>query len=99
LEDLLAQVRDQTQQSLDELVAGYALEDLRYQIHLLMGDPSLVIPELVQEERVDLIVMGAVCRIGIPGFLIGNTAENVLQRVDASVLAVKPEGFVTPITL
>ncbi len=50
-------------------------------------------------ERIDLLVMGTVCRTGVPGFLIGNTAESVLQQVDCSVLAVKPEGFVTPVKL
>jgi nucleotide-binding universal stress UspA family protein len=43
--------------------------------------------------------MGTVCRTGVTGFLIGNTAEKVLNNVDCSVLTVKPEGFVTPVTL
>ena len=33
------------------------------------------------------------------GFFIGNTAESVLQQVNCSVLTVKPEGFVSPVTL
>jgi len=98
LEAMRAGVRDQARKSLDELVAGYALQDLRHRVHLLEGEPRVLLPELVQQERIDLIVMGTVCRTGIPGFLIGNTAEHVLQHVDASVLTVKPEGFVTPVT-
>ena len=43
--------------------------------------------------------MGTVARTGIPGLLIGNTAETILQRVDCSVLAVKPDGFVSPVGL
>jgi nucleotide-binding universal stress UspA family protein len=43
--------------------------------------------------------MGTVCRTGIAGFFIGNTAEKVLQEIDCSVLAIKPEGFETPVTL
>jgi nucleotide-binding universal stress UspA family protein len=98
LEAMRVGARDQAQKSLDELMAGYALQDLRYRVHLLEGEPRILLPELVQQERIDLIVMGTVCRTGIPGFRIGNTAENVLQHVDASVLTVKPEGFVTPVT-
>jgi nucleotide-binding universal stress UspA family protein len=41
--------------------------------------------------------MGTVCRTGIPGLIIGNTAERVLDVVDCSVLTVKPEGFVSPV--
>ena len=43
--------------------------------------------------------MGTVCRTGIAGFFIGNTAEKTLQQVDCSVLMVKPEGFVSPVTV
>ncbi len=92
-----AEARDQSQENLDELLAGDTLEGLRHRIHLLEGEPRVRIPELAQQERIDLIVMGTVCRTGIPGFLIGNTAESVLQQVNASVLTVKPEGFVTPV--
>lgn len=57
------------------------------------------IPELVKEHQIDLVMMGTVGRTGIPGFLMGNTAEMILNRIDCSVLAIKPEGFVTPVTL
>jgi nucleotide-binding universal stress UspA family protein len=43
--------------------------------------------------------MGTVARIGIPGLLIGNTAETILDQLDCSVLAVKPPGFVSPVAL
>ncbi|MGB5440863.1 MAG: hypothetical protein WBN90_14590 [Gammaproteobacteria bacterium] len=36
---------------------------------------------------------------GIAVFLIGNIAEEVLDQVDCSVLMLKPEDFVTPVTL
>jgi nucleotide-binding universal stress UspA family protein len=53
----------------------------------------------VVDKDIDLLVMGTVCRTGIAGFLIGNTAEEVLNQVDCSVLTRKPVGFVTPVTL
>ncbi len=58
-----------------------------------------MIPELAYKEKVDLIIMGTVCRTGIAGFFIGNTAEKVLQQVHCSVLTVKPDGFATPVIL
>ncbi len=44
-------------------------------------------------------MMGTFGRTGIPGFIMGNTAETMLNRIDCSVLTVKPESFVTPIRL
>ena len=52
---------------------------------------------LVKKEDIDLLIMGTVCRTGIAGFIIGNTAEKVLNEVTCSVLAFKPEGFVSPV--
>jgi nucleotide-binding universal stress UspA family protein len=43
--------------------------------------------------------MGTVARGGIAGLLIGNTAERMLRKLPCSVLAVKPEGFVCPVSL
>jgi len=42
-------------------------------------------------------VMGTVVRSGIPGFFFGNTAEKILNRLDCSVLALKPKGWSSPI--
>ncbi|WP_422367129.1 universal stress protein [Pelagibius sp.] len=67
--------------------------------HLPKGRAGEIISRLAQELGVDVIVMGTVARTGIPGFVIGNTAENVLYQIDCSVLAIKPPGFLTPVTL
>ncbi len=69
------------------------------QIHLRQGSARKEIPALAGEIGADLVVMGTVARTGIPGFIIGNTAEAILSQIDCSVLAVKPEGFTTPVTL
>ncbi|HVS10740.1 MAG TPA: universal stress protein [Planctomycetota bacterium] len=47
----------------------------------------------------DLLVLGTVARTGIAGVLIGNTAEEILDRIACSVLVVKPDGFVSPLRL
>ncbi len=69
------------------------------QVHLAKGRAEEAIPELVKYHSIDLLVMGTVGRGGIPGLVIGNTAETLLEHVNCSVLAIKPKGFVSPITL
>jgi len=78
-------------------VGKEALDYVKPQVHLLKGNAKDEIPRLASELQVDLIVMGTVVRTGIPGFIMGNTAETILNRIDCSVLAVKPDGFVTPV--
>lgn len=67
--------------------------------HLREGAAREVVPKLAKELEIDLVVMGTVSRTGIPGLLIGNTAEVILNNLECSVLAVKPSGFITPVTL
>jgi nucleotide-binding universal stress UspA family protein len=70
---------------------------LRVQIHVVCDAPTHAIQHDVEEHRADLIVLGTVSRGGIAGFLIGNTAERLLRRIETSVLAVKPPDFVCPV--
>ncbi len=91
--------KEQHKQRFDNLLNRVGVTDLKPHLYLIEGDPDKYIPELVMELGIDLLVMGSVCRTGIAGFLIGNTAEEVLNQVDCSVLTLKPEGFITPVTL
>ncbi len=97
--DRMVATRQQQEARLKVLLGQYPLGQVKTQVHLVKGEPGEVIPRLAGERQVELIVMGTVARTGIPGFFIGNTAERVLTSVDCSVLAVKPDGFVTPIAL
>ncbi|MDD2390114.1 MAG: universal stress protein [Desulfobacterales bacterium] len=81
------------------LVEPYTSPILGSRIYLKEGEPEKIIPQMAQELSMDLIVMGTVCRTGIAGFFIGNTAEKVLRQVNCSVLTVKPEGFISPVCL
>jgi nucleotide-binding universal stress UspA family protein len=67
--------------------------------HVVKGPAQKVVTELARTLAADLVVMGTVGRTGIPGFLIGNTAETILGGIECSVLAVKPDGFISPIEL
>lgn len=75
-----------------------ALGYLKPKTHLIKGAPRKEVPAFAKEIKADLVVMGTVARTGIPGFIMGNTAETILNQLDCSILAVKPPGFVTPVT-
>ncbi len=100
------QVRQHHTANLDALiheVATYvgqdALDYLKPRTHLIKGGPRKEIPALAKQIEADLVVMGTVARTGVPGFFMGNTAETILNQIDCSVLAIKPPGFTTPVTL
>lgn len=61
------------------------------------GEARRVITDVVRRDRVELLVIGTIARTGVPGLLIGNTAEDVLNGAAVSVIAVKPPGFESPV--
>ncbi len=90
---------DARRASLDGLLHPYGLSSGDPNVGLVKGEAAAVIATRAAETAADLIVMGTLGRTGIPGLFIGNTAEDVLKSTCTSVLAVKPEGFVSPVTL
>ena len=82
--------------ALNQLIQESVITD-NYEVAHVRGSPDEVIPQYITENSIDVLVMGTVGRTGIPGFVIGNTAENVLQNLNCSLIAIKPNGFMTPI--
>ena len=89
----------QSHNQMQNFLLGFPIDKSRTHVHLLKGDAGSQIPGLVVKESIELLVMGTVARSGIPGFFMGNTAEKILNHVPCSVLAVKPDGFVSPVHL
>ena len=92
-------VREQTAAELDALVRSFGGRLPGFQPISLKGTPEDVIPAFAAEHAIDLVVMGTVARTGAAGFFIGNTAERLLRNLPCSVLAVKPDGFASPVGL
>lgn len=67
--------------------------------HVVKGAARKEIPALARRIEADVVVMGTLARSGIPGLIMGNTAETILNQIDCAVLAIKPPGFLSPVTL
>ncbi len=89
---------DAIQRRLRERIGWEAYEYLSPSYHLVEGAAKRVIPQTAERVGADLVVMGTLGRTGVTGFFIGNTAEAILEQLRCSVLAVKPPGFVSPVT-
>lgn len=68
-----------------------------YEVHLERGRPGTVLPRTIANLRPGVLVLGTLARTGLQGMFMGNTAEQILGVVEASVLAVKPDDFISPI--
>jgi len=61
--------------------------------HVHQGGTRQLLLTLTEQLRADAVVMGAVSRSGLKGLFLGNTAEDVLDRLPCDLIIVKPEGF------
>lgn len=103
IDEALDTLKQQRANELDKLVAtlsncfeSKSLEYLKPTSQIVQGYAAEEISRLAESIQADVVVMGTVARVGIPGVIVGNTAENVLNNLDCAVLALKPRGFVTP---
>lgn len=87
-DDYLAEAEQRHKDAFSELFAQYPVKP--EQQHLLKGVPEESIPRFVQENAVDLLIMGAISRGNLENALIGNTAERVLENSDCDLLVIKP---------
>ncbi len=72
--------------SAEQLAELYDVDASR--IHLRQGETVATLSAICDELDPCIVIMGTLARTGISGQLIGNTAEKLLDRVEADVLTV-----------
>ncbi len=95
LEEHQRQERENAEKQLQEQIQRPAVKALPQPPNVILatGEPDEEILKTLEDTQADVLVMATVGRSGIPGLVIGNTAERLLPHVQCSVLAVKPDGF------
>ena len=99
----IGQALDNVGEAVREKLADFLIEaglhGLVDNVILARGDPASAISGSVIRHSVDLVVMSAVAYRGARGLFTGHVAKAVLRRTPCSLLALKPDGFVTPVVL
>ena len=101
-QELLAPLRESVMQhrnAFERMIAQAGLEKRHVRMHFTTGEPAECIVKYIKQHRIDLVLLGSMSRTDIAGFQCGMTAEQVLGATDCSVMALKPAGFATPVSL
>jgi len=88
----LAGQHEEARQELERALAPFHAHIAPARVHLVKGDPRVVIADFATSHRTDLLVVGTVARSGVAGRIIGNTAEAVLNQLPCSMLVIKPDS-------
>ena len=67
------------------------------QTHVYEGITEEVTSEVEDELHAGLVILGTTGRTGLSAIFIGNTAENTLSLLNSDILALKPEGYISPL--
>lgn len=76
-----------------EALAGDSLAESAEQVVLQALDVSHAVSHYINENAVDLVVLGTQGRTGLRRLLMGTTAEKLIHDAPCSVWTLKPEGF------
>ena len=57
-----------------------------------------MIPQVAEELDAELVILGTTGRTGLSAVFIGNTAEHTIDSLNCDLLALKPEGYVSPLS-
>jgi len=96
---LAKNMREERLNRLNALLSPYANSKTEIHTALLEGETREVFPQYVRDNDMDLVVMGSMSRSGISGFVLGNTAEDMINTLDCSVITLKPDSFKSPVQL
>ena len=99
VDKILTETREEHEEALETIIAKAGIERSDVNIVLERGDPGVAIPRYLKDNSGDMLVMGTLARSGVPALFIGNTAEDVMQSLRTSMLAIKPDDFKTPLNV
>lgn len=88
-------IRIQHEDRVSYLANAYGIDSNH--CHVKEGLPEDVIPDLAAQLDAELVILGTVGRTGFSAALIGNTAEHVIDSINCDLLAIKPDGYKSPL--
>ena len=62
------------------------------------GDAKTLVPEIAQQNKANIVLMGSQTKSGIKQAFVGSTAEAVLDELTCNVLVLKPDSFETSVS-
>lgn len=91
INELAEAMRAEHTEAVERLCKHHGIPAERTHVH--QGGTRQLLLTLTEQIRADAVVMGAISRSGLKGLFLGNTAEDVLDRLHCDLIIVKPEGF------
>ena len=86
--------KEEAERAMAKVIAS--LPKVPHEARLLTGDVWLALSELIESEKMELVVLGSHGHSGICRLVLGSVAEQVFRRAPCPVLTVGPSDSVDP---
>jgi universal stress protein E len=91
LEKILAGMEEAAFDALGKVAEPLGIS--RTHLHVVGRHPTDAVLEVATETGSQIVALGSLSRSGVDRFLIGNTAEALIDRLECDILVVKPPTF------
>lgn len=88
-EALFEELREKAEKQFKKLETKYNDDSIKIRSKVVFGAASRMILDYIEENKIDLVVMGTHGASGVREFVIGSNAEKIVRRSPVPVLAVK----------
>ncbi len=86
--DAITQLEERAVELLDDIVATFDFSEVQLEKRVVIGEPSIEILDLAQNEKFDLIVMGNRGMSKLKRFFTGSVTQRVIAEAPCPVLAI-----------
>ncbi len=98
-DEMVQRIEAEQRLRFDEMIRQLGLDASKPGIDMVFGPPQYAIPDYSDQHNADLVVMATVAPRSFGNKLLGSTVENTLHDLKCSILAIKPDGFESPLSL
>ena len=84
----VAEVKKLHEQKIGELLISHNIDPEH--VEIVSGDLVVKLLEFLDEANCNILVIGALSREGFDRFIIGSTAEKILENIQCDILILKP---------
>lgn len=88
-EELLKELKEKGDKQFEKLIKKYAEDLKKVEGTVMYGNPAMMILRYIEENAIDLVVMGTKGASGVREVLIGSNTEKIVRRSPVPVLTVK----------
>jgi len=95
MDDYISKLRRETAEKMQKLIVKASCTNITNRVVIRTGIPFIELINAAEDEKVDIVIMGAKGRSDLAGILFGSTAEKMFRRCPVPLLSIRQSDHQT----